>query len=325
MLKFHYANLEDCHTAIGVVIVIDVLRAFSTAAYAFSLGAEELLLVGTVEEALSLRPQIPNSKVMGEVNGIRPDGFDFGNSPTYLSQENLSGITMIQRTTAGTQGAISLLDGHVARRSGRTSVFGAFYDSTLDRIADGAVLGGLALFFARNGVHHEIPNSMSTPMVSVILLGIIGSFLTSYTRARAEGLGIDAKVGILQRPERVFLLSAPQAFFGLALGGWVLMTICVILTVTAWITVVQRVLFVYRATAAEESRTPADKAKPSTTAEREAYGTRGGWLREIEQFGDRMLRDRENAAAQLADVGRPGDSTTRRTEAGHPTTFDRAR
>jgi CDP-diacylglycerol--glycerol-3-phosphate 3-phosphatidyltransferase len=218
-----------------------------------------------------------------------------------------------------------LLDGHVARRSGRTSVFGAFYDSTLDRIADGAVLGGLALFFARNGVHHEIPNSMSTPMVSVILLGIIGSFLTSYTRARAEGLGIDAKVGILQRPERIFLLSAPQAFFGLALGGWVLMTICVVLTVTAWVTVVQRVLFVYRATADKESRTPADKARPSTSAEREAYSTRRGWLGEIEQLGDRMLRDHENAVAQLADVGPPGDSTTRRTEAGHPTTFDRAR
>jgi len=105
-MRFHYRNLDDCHTATGTVIVIDVLRAFSTAAYAFSLGAREILLVGTVEEALSLRPQIPNSKVMGEVNGIRPDGFDFGNSPTYLSQEDLSGVTMIQRTTAGTQGAI---------------------------------------------------------------------------------------------------------------------------------------------------------------------------------------------------------------------------
>ena len=82
---------------------------------------------------------------------------------------------------------------------------------------------------------------MSTPMVSVLLLGIIGSFLTSYTRARAEGLGIDAQVGILQRPERIFLLSAPQAFLGLAFGGWVLMAICVVLTVTAWITVIQRV------------------------------------------------------------------------------------
>jgi 2-phosphosulfolactate phosphatase len=105
-MKFHYCNLEDCHTAQGTVIVIDVLRAFSTAAYALSLGAREILLVGTVEEAQSLRPQIPNSKVMGEVNGIRPDGFDFGNSPTYLSQEDLSGVTMIQRTTAGTQGVI---------------------------------------------------------------------------------------------------------------------------------------------------------------------------------------------------------------------------
>jgi 2-phosphosulfolactate phosphatase len=105
-MKFHYSYLEDCHTAEGTVIVIDVLRAFSTAAYAFSLGATEILLVGTVEEALSLRPQIPNSKVMGEVNGIRPDGFDFGNSPTYLIQESLSGMTMIQRTTAGTQGVV---------------------------------------------------------------------------------------------------------------------------------------------------------------------------------------------------------------------------
>lgn len=105
-MKFNYTSLEDCHTARGVVIVIDVLRAFSTAAYAFSLGAKEVLLVGTVEDALSLRSQIRDSKVMGEVNGLRPDGFDFGNSPTYLCQEDLSNITMIQRTSAGTQGVI---------------------------------------------------------------------------------------------------------------------------------------------------------------------------------------------------------------------------
>jgi 2-phosphosulfolactate phosphatase len=105
-MRFYYRNLDDCHTATGTVIVIDVLRAFSTAAYAFSLGAREIVLVGSVEEALSLREQVPNSKVMGEVNGIRPAGFDFGNSPTYLSHEDLSGITMIQRTSAGTQGVV---------------------------------------------------------------------------------------------------------------------------------------------------------------------------------------------------------------------------
>jgi 2-phosphosulfolactate phosphatase len=105
-MRFRYSYLDDCHTATGTVIVIDVLRAFSTAAYAFFLGVREILLVSTVEEALSLRTQIPKSKVMGEVNGIRPDGFDFGNSPTYLMQEDLSDVTMIQRTTAGTQGVV---------------------------------------------------------------------------------------------------------------------------------------------------------------------------------------------------------------------------
>lgn len=106
MRKFHYTTLEDCHTANGVVILIDVLRAFSTAAYAFSRGAKEIILVSRVEEALALKSQIPNSKVMGEVGGLPPEGFDFGNSPTSISSEDLSGITLIQRTGAGTQGAV---------------------------------------------------------------------------------------------------------------------------------------------------------------------------------------------------------------------------
>ena len=87
-------------------------------------------------------------------------------------------------------------------------------------------------------------------MVGITLLGIIGTFLTSYTRARAESLGIDAKVGIMQRPERVTLLSAPQAFFGLVFNGWVLMLIVLLLSITAWVTAIQRIVFVYRATKA---------------------------------------------------------------------------
>jgi len=105
-MRFHYADLEDCHDAKGVVIVIDVLRAFSTAAYAFSRGAKEILLVSTVDEALSLRSVIPHSRAMGEVGGLRPEGFDFGNSPTYIDETDLSGITMIHRTSAGTQGVV---------------------------------------------------------------------------------------------------------------------------------------------------------------------------------------------------------------------------
>jgi len=148
----------------------------------------------------------------------------------------------------GLTALFDVLDGTVARRTGRSTVFGAFYDSTLDRVADGAVLGGLTVFFARNDVHQSVPGWTATPMVGVLLMGIIGTFLTSYTRARAESLGIDAKVGILQRPERVTLLSAPQAFFGLALNGWVLIAICILLSLTAWITAIQRIAFVYRVT-----------------------------------------------------------------------------
>lgn len=105
-MKFHYTDLEDCHTAGGVVIIIDVLRAFSTAAYAFSRGAKQIILVSGVEEALTLKSKIPNSKVMGEVGGLPPEGFDFGNSPTHINTEDLTAITLIQRTGAGTQGAV---------------------------------------------------------------------------------------------------------------------------------------------------------------------------------------------------------------------------
>jgi CDP-diacylglycerol--glycerol-3-phosphate 3-phosphatidyltransferase len=148
----------------------------------------------------------------------------------------------------GLTAMFDVLDGKVARASGKSTVFGAFYDSTLDRVADGAVLGGLLIFFARNDVLHGVPHWAGTPMVVLTLLGIIGTFLTSYTRARAESLGIDAKVGMMQRPERVTLLSAPQAFFGLALGGWVLILIVALLSVTAWITAVQRIVYVHRVT-----------------------------------------------------------------------------
>ena len=89
------------------------------------------------------------------------------------------------------------------------------------------------------------------PMVVISLFGVVGAFVTSYTRARAEALGLDAKVGVLQRPERVTLLSAPQALFGLALNGWVLILVVTLLAVTSWITVVQRVVCVYHATQAD--------------------------------------------------------------------------
>lgn len=135
-----------------------------------------------------------------------------------------------------------ILDGMVARRAGRSTVFGAFYDSTLDRIADGALIGGLTVFYATSPVYGSVP------MMIVALGGLIGTFVISYARARAEALGIDAKVGVMQRPERIVLLSAPQAVFGLAQDGAVLALIVVLISVSAWVTAVQRIRYVHRVT-----------------------------------------------------------------------------
>jgi len=134
------------------------------------------------------------------------------------------------------------LDGVVARRTNNLTVFGAFYDSTLDRIADGALLAGLAYFYAVNAIHS---NKL---MLVVCLAGIIGTYLVSYARARAEALGINAKVGFMQRAERLILLSAPQALFGLTLDGWVLAGVVVLLTVSSWHTAILRINYVRRST-----------------------------------------------------------------------------
>lgn len=105
-------TLDDCHEAHGLIVVLDVLRAFSTAACAFSSGAQEIWPVSTVEEALSLRASHPGSLVMGEVGGVPPEGFDFGNSPLSLVERDLRGCTLIQRTGAGTQGLVRSTGGN---------------------------------------------------------------------------------------------------------------------------------------------------------------------------------------------------------------------
>lgn len=104
---------ETCHTAHGLVVVIDVLRAFSTAAYTFHAGAKEIILVSGVDEALALRARIAGALAIGEVNGEQPAGFDFNNSPTEIRQQNLSGKSVIQRTSAGTQGVVHSINASV--------------------------------------------------------------------------------------------------------------------------------------------------------------------------------------------------------------------
>jgi 2-phosphosulfolactate phosphatase len=91
----------------GVAIVVDVLRAFTTAAYALAAGAGRIVLVGTVAEALSLKEQHAGWMAMWEDGGVPIPGFDLGNSPVFASQAELRGRTIVQRTSAGTQGVVA--------------------------------------------------------------------------------------------------------------------------------------------------------------------------------------------------------------------------
>jgi CDP-diacylglycerol--glycerol-3-phosphate 3-phosphatidyltransferase len=126
---------------------------------------------------------------------------------------------------------LDILDGALARAGGKTTPFGAFLDSTTDRISEGFMLTAIAYVFARHG---------RDVFVAVTMAAVAGSFLVSYTRARAEALGLRGDVGIGSRAERVVVITA-----GLVLAPWgVLPWAIALLAATAWITVVQRVLYV---------------------------------------------------------------------------------
>lgn len=94
------------HVEAEFVIVIDVIRAFTTAAHAFDRGAEKIILVSTTQEALALKKDHPEFLLMGEVAGDHIPGFDYCNSPVKVSRADFKGKTLVQRTSAGTQGVI---------------------------------------------------------------------------------------------------------------------------------------------------------------------------------------------------------------------------
>jgi 2-phosphosulfolactate phosphatase len=104
------ARIDQNHTeqAQGTVIVIDVIRAFSVASYAFAGGARAMWLVRTPEEALTLRQRDTSALLGGEVGGRLIPGFDFNNSPSQMAQRDVRGKLLIQRTGAGTQGAVAV-------------------------------------------------------------------------------------------------------------------------------------------------------------------------------------------------------------------------
>jgi CDP-diacylglycerol---glycerol-3-phosphate 3-phosphatidyltransferase len=128
---------------------------------------------------------------------------------------------------------LDILDGALARAGGKTTPFGAFLDSTTDRVGEGAMLGAIGLVFARHGNHVALAFAMAA---------IAGSFLVSYTRARAESIGLRGDVGIGSRAERVVVITAGLVLAPLSIH--LLEAAIYLLTLTAWVTVVQRILFV---------------------------------------------------------------------------------
>jgi len=143
------------------------------------------------------------------------------------------------------------LDGQLARRTGRASRFGAFLDSTVDRIDETAVLAGIAAFFLRPEAAAILGPGRGTMLAVAVVVALAGSLITSYARARAEGLGLDCKVGAFERPERVVV-----TVLGLLMGTRALAVAVLVIVVFSWITVLQRVVHVRRVVAAAERSSP---------------------------------------------------------------------
>ncbi len=169
-------------------------------------------------------------------NGISLTGFVLNMLAAVLVVERLfflAGVAFIVGSVMDT------LDGRYSRMSGKGTMFGAFLDSTLDRVEEGIVLMAAAWYFADRG--DQVP-------AAACVAAAVGSLMVSYTRARAEALGVECKVGLATRPVRVVVLSAGLVFAkGASLGDFELLApaIYVMVALTTF-TVFQRVLHVRR-------------------------------------------------------------------------------
>ena len=150
-------------------------------------------------------------------------------------------------------GTCDTLDGHIARQNNKHSDFGAFFDSTLDRYSDMFLYIGLAYHFSGGpafmGIHPSASNHAdpSPWTVMVIVMAVAGSFMVSYTRARAEGLGLECKKGLMQRPERIILLIIGSLLGVIPVMGALLLKLALLLlAVSTNLTAVYRIMVVRR-------------------------------------------------------------------------------
>ena len=189
--------------------------------------------------------------------GVKPDALTiFGAALSFFAAlAFFEGAFRMGSLLLALSGLCDILDGQLARRLGFESTFGAFLDSTLDRMSEALVFVGIAGYYmvhvlelarAPSQVLEEMARGLEPEVwvraALMAMLAMVGSFLVSYTRARAEGLGLDCKVGWAERPERMVTLIV-AGFFGV---GPVMSAALILLTVMSFLTAGQRVAYVWK-------------------------------------------------------------------------------
>ena len=190
----------------------------------------------SIRQAINAYIELPVARGLARL-GVSPNAVTFAGLAgagvsAYLISEGAfwaGGVVMLLA------GVLDLFDGALARATGRDSDFGALLDSVIDRVSEIVVLLGLLLFYTRNG---SVEGSV------LVYLAAGGSVMVSYLRARSEGLGIECKVGIMTRPERVAALG-----FGLIIGHWLPNVVLAVLGMIAALTILttaQRLFHTWR-------------------------------------------------------------------------------
>ncbi|TMQ70582.1 MAG: CDP-alcohol phosphatidyltransferase family protein [Candidatus Eisenbacteria bacterium] len=191
--------------------------------------------------------------------GVSPDGITIMGLLVSLvaSLAFFEGYFRFGALMVAIAGVCDILDGELARRSGHRSRFGAFLDSTLDRLSDGMILAGIAGFYLVHLMESAMDPTQALADISrgleprtwavvslTAVLAMLGSFMVSYTRARAEGLGLECRVGWFERPERMVLLIVAGAF-GV---GRVMSAALILLALLSFATAIQRVVYIWKNT-----------------------------------------------------------------------------
>ena len=190
----------------------------------------------SIRRALGVYVERPVADVLSRA-GVSPDAVTVAGLLVAFVAAGLvgSGYLLAGGLVLLTSGVFDMLDGALARATGRAGPFGALLDSTVDRVSEAAVLFGVSLYFV-------LENSPLN--VSLAFLALAGSFMVSYVRARAEALDVDCEVGVMTRTERVLALSA-----ALVAAQWIPLTLTVVLgtiAVLGIVTAVYRVAYAHR-------------------------------------------------------------------------------